>query len=62
MKIEPGSTLHLSTDRGQDVAYTVTAVRHYPIDFAELQPCLGGPRRTVQLSWLSQLPHADRQP
>lgn len=55
MNIEPGRTLHLSGQDGSDAEYTIRAVRHFPIDFVELEPCDGGPRQTMPLSTLESV-------
>jgi hypothetical protein len=65
MIIEPGKTLVLAEADGTrgsapaahrlHIHYTVRAVRHYPIDFAELEPVGGGKIRTATISMLERL-------
>lgn len=49
MIIKPGHTLTIHDLHGH-TDYTVRAVRHYPIDFVELEPLTGGSIYTAPMS------------
>ncbi|GAB20330.1 hypothetical protein GOEFS_110_00590 [Gordonia effusa NBRC 100432] len=55
MIIEPGKLLRFTDKNGLGMTYMVHAVRHFPIDFVELEPCSGGPRKTMPISILEKL-------
>lgn len=54
MTITKGTLVRLPESSGRLATYVVTAVRHSPIDFAELAPVGGGSPIAVRFSVLEQ--------
>lgn len=59
MNLQLGHHVLLTAPNGSEDAFTVTAIRHYPVDFVEVSPRHGGPKRTLRTS---ELWHVDGDP
>lgn len=55
MTLHIGGQVSYTSRRGEVIEYTVTAIRRFPIPFAELTPRAGGPTRTMRLSELERM-------